>query len=83
MGGQVHMLVRGKAMRASNTLQDRVAAHKKVNVMYGITVEDAYGDGRGLSGVRLLHTPSGALTCLISTCTCTSARLENISTPHR
>lgn len=62
------MLVRGSELRASNAMQDRVEAHKKINVMYGTTVEDAYGDGRGLTGLHLHHAPSGrphSLTALL------------------
>lgn len=57
---QVHMLVRGGHMRASGAMQDRVEAHKKINVLYNTQVEDAFGDGRGLTGLHIHNTDSGA-----------------------
>ena len=56
---QVHLLVRGEKMRASGAMQDRVQAHDKVTVHYSTRVEDAYGDGKGLAGLRLLEGPDG------------------------
>lgn len=43
----VHLLVRGKAMRASRTLQDRVRNHPSVTVNFETTVVEAIGDKRG------------------------------------
>ena len=56
---QVHLLVRGEKMRASGAMQDRVQAHERVTVHYSTRVEDAYGDGKGLAGLRLLEGPDG------------------------
>lgn len=53
------MIVRGDHLRASNAMKDRVEAHKKVNVIYNSVVEDAYGDGRGLTGLHLLNQQTG------------------------
>ena len=60
---QVHLLVRGEKMRASGAMIDRVTAHDKVTVHFQTRVEDAYGDGKGLAGLRLLEGPDS--TCLL------------------
>jgi hypothetical protein len=56
----VHLLVRGKRMRASAAMQDRVLAHEKVAVHYSTAVRDAYGDAKGLKGLLLYDTGTGA-----------------------
>lgn len=56
----VHLLVRGPEMRASKTMRDRVLAHSGITVHYNTAVADAYGDGYGLQGLRLVDTVDGA-----------------------
>ena len=56
---QVHLLVRGKRMRASAAMQDRALRHDKVQVHFNTSVRDAYGDKKGLKGLVLYDTDSG------------------------
>ena len=59
-GVQVHLLVRGRRMRASAAMQDRVLSHEKVEVHYRTAVRDAYGDKKGMKGLLLYDTETGA-----------------------
>ena len=72
VAAQVHLLVRGEKMRASGAMQDRVQAHEKVTVHYQTKVEDAYGDGKGLAGLRLLEGPDGGALVMCELATCRS-----------
>jgi thioredoxin reductase (NADPH) len=56
---QVHLLVRGDAMRASKAMQDRVLRHPAVTVHFNTSVEDAFGDGGHLTGLHLLNSRTG------------------------
>eukprot|EP00892_Ulva_mutabilis_P005986 jgi/Ulvmu1/375/UM001_0382.1 len=56
----VHLLVRGPEMRASKTMRDRVLQHSGITVHYNSAVADAYGDGEGLQGLRLVDTVDGS-----------------------
>ena len=59
---QVHLLVRGKQMRASKAMQDRVIQHSKVSVHLNTLVEDAYADPKGnMGGLIIKHADTG--TC--------------------
>ena len=55
----MHLLVRGKRMRASAAMQDRALRHDKVQVHFNTSVRDAYGDKKGLKGLVLYDTDSG------------------------
>ena len=58
---QVHLLVRGKNMRASKAMQDRVLQHPNVSVHLNTLVEDAYADPKGnMGGLLLQHAETGA-----------------------
>ena len=59
---QVHLLVRSGKMRASAAMQDRVLNHEKVEVHFNTGVADAYGDKKGLKGLHLTDTSTGAPT---------------------
>ena len=56
----VHLLVRGPEMRASKTMRDRVLQHSGITVHYNTAVADAFGDGDGLQGLRLVDTVDGS-----------------------
>lgn len=47
-------------MRASKTMRDRVLQHAGITVHYNTAVADAFGDGDGLQGLRLVDTVDGA-----------------------
>ena len=49
-------------MRASAAMQDRVLNHEKVEVHFNTGVADAYGDKKGLKGLHLKDTSTGAPT---------------------
>lgn len=55
---QVHLLVRGDRMRASKTMQDRVAATPAVRVHMNTGIKDAYGNGV-LGGLHIFDTRTG------------------------
>ncbi len=58
---QVHLLVRGKQMRASKAMQDRVIQHSKVSVHLNTLIEDAYADPKGnMGGLILKSAETGA-----------------------
>jgi len=58
---QVHLLVRGKQMRASKAMQDRVTQHSKVSVHLNTLIEDAYADPKGnMGGLILKCAETGA-----------------------
>jgi len=46
-GKHVHLLVRGKQMRASKTMQDRVLRNPQVTVHLNVSIVDAQGDSKG------------------------------------
>ncbi|CAN0445165.1 unnamed protein product, partial [Discosporangium mesarthrocarpum] len=56
---KVHLFVRGKALRASRSMQDRLAEQTKVKVHLSTGVDDVYGDtdadGRNGSPVQGVH----------------------------
>jgi thioredoxin reductase (NADPH) len=49
---EVHLLVRGSALRAQKFWRDRVAAQRKIAVRYGVTVGEVVGDS-AVTAVRL------------------------------
>ena len=55
-------------MRASAAMQDRVLAHDKVQVHYSTAVRDAYGDKKGMKGLTLYDTETGAPSAPDSNC---------------
>ena len=57
---QVHLLVRGGKMRASGAMQDRVLSHPNVEVHFNVSVDDVVGDAKGLTGLKIRHSESGA-----------------------
>ena len=63
-GRKVHLLVRGGRMRASAAMQDRVLNHPAVQVHLNTGVEDAHGDAKGMNGLDLVHTQTGAKALL-------------------
>ena len=63
-GRHVHLLVRGERLRASGAMADRVAANPKVTIHLNTAVEDAEGDGKGMTGLRLVDTKTGERGCL-------------------
>lgn len=50
---QVHLLVRGEALRASKTMADRVLSHNKITVHFNTQVVDAYGAKGVMTGLEL------------------------------
>ncbi|MEW5302821.1 MAG: hypothetical protein WDW36_005566 [Sanguina aurantia] len=60
---QVHLLVRGATMRASNTMINRAEAHPNVTLHYNTAVDDAFGDSV-LQGLNLVDTKTGATRSL-------------------
>ncbi len=54
----ITMLVRGKAMRASHAMQQRLGSYQKITIRYGTKVKEILGDGNRVTGVTLL-TESG------------------------
>lgn len=56
-GKHVHLFVRGKAMRGSKTMQDRVRRSENITVHLNTTIEDAYGNSKGhLAGLHIVKT---------------------------
>ncbi|KAK9810090.1 hypothetical protein WJX72_004635 [[Myrmecia] bisecta] len=58
-GRHVHLLVRGPRLRASGAMQDRVFNNDRITVHLNTQVEDAYGDAKGLKGLRLKDSQTG------------------------
>ena len=52
-GSQVHLLVRGEAMRASKAMQDRVLSNSKVTVHWQTEAVDVIGENDRMSGIRV------------------------------
>lgn len=59
---EVHLLVRGHALRASKTLQDRVRAHPRVHIHSNTVAVEALASAHGASGspLRAVRVRSGA-----------------------
>ena len=58
-GRHVHLLVRGERLRASAAMADRVASNPKITVHLNTRVEDAEGDGKAMTGLRLVDSKTG------------------------
>lgn len=54
----ITMLVRGKAMRASYAMQQRLGSYHKITIRYETKVKEIMGDGSHVTGVTLV-APSG------------------------
>ncbi len=52
----VTMLVRGPALRAAPTMQDRLKGSQKITVLYNTAVEEIVGNGTSVTGVRIVNT---------------------------
>ena len=64
---QVHLLVRGRQMRASKAMQDRVLQHSKVSVHLNTVVEDAYADPKGnMGGLMIKSAETGVRHITVS-----------------
>jgi thioredoxin reductase (NADPH) len=59
---KVSLIHRRDTLRAENILQDRLRANPKIETVWDHTVEEILGhdDPKGVTGVRLAHTKSGA-----------------------
>lgn len=51
---KVHLLHRRDAFRASKIMADRALANPKINTILNVTVDEVLGDGKAVTGVRLL-----------------------------
>jgi thioredoxin reductase (NADPH) len=58
-GSSVTMLVRRDEMRASKTLQKRVQANDKINIVWNTVATEAVGDGNVLTGVKVHNKVTG------------------------
>ena len=58
-GSGVTMLVRRDEMRASKTLQKRVQANEKINIVWNTVATEVVGDGNVLTGVKVHNKESG------------------------
>lgn len=61
-GSKVMVIHRRDTLRASKIMQERLLAHPKVSVVWDSVVEEAMGDGRVLTGVRVKNLRNGEET---------------------
>ncbi len=54
--GKVYMLVRRDEMRASKTMQRRATDNPKIEIVWNTLPQEAVGDGKVLTGVRVKNT---------------------------
>ncbi len=52
----VTLLVRGPKLRAAAVMQERLKAYPKISVLYNTKVSEIFGDGKVVTGVRLVDT---------------------------
>ncbi len=61
---QVHLLVRGDAMRACKTMQDRVLNNSKIKVHWHTEAIDVFGENNRMTGLKLRNKQTGEETDL-------------------
>jgi thioredoxin reductase (NADPH) len=59
-GSQVHLLVRGEAMRASKAMQDRVLNNSKITVHWFTEAVDVIGENDRMSGIRVRNNKTNS-----------------------
>ncbi|HXX29831.1 MAG TPA: thioredoxin-disulfide reductase [Myxococcaceae bacterium] len=62
--GQVTLLHRRDAFRASQIMQHRVLKNPKISVVWNTVVEEVLGDGRSMTGARVRNVKTGEVTTL-------------------
>lgn len=63
---KVYMIVRKPFMRATQAMQERVAAAENIEVLYEYNTEEVLGDDDGVTGVRIVHNDGSRRTLDIS-----------------
>lgn len=53
---KVYMIVRRDVLRASKSMQERVANLENIEVLWGCNTQEVLGDASGVTGVRLIHS---------------------------
>lgn len=61
-GSKVLVVHRRDTLRASKIMQERLLAHPKVSMIWDSVVEEAVGDGRVLTGVKVKNLRNGETT---------------------
>jgi thioredoxin reductase (NADPH) len=57
---KVHVVHRRDELRASKIMQDRARKNPKIELVLSTTVDEILGDGKAVTGVRLLSTKDGS-----------------------
>jgi thioredoxin reductase (NADPH) len=61
-GSRVNLLVRRDIMRASKTMQDRVASNPKITVRWNSEPVDVFGENNRLTGIKVKNSQTGEIT---------------------
>lgn len=57
---KVHIIHRRDSFRASKIMQDRVMKNPKINVIWNKEITEVLGDGKQITGVKMIDTANGA-----------------------
>ncbi len=58
----VTLIHRRDELRASKIMQERAERHERVSILWNTVVDEVLGDGKGMTGLRLRDTQTGALS---------------------